>query len=81
MIQKATVFVASNGTKCDTIEAAQLQELIALLGETTTPQKVFENADKVIDALTMRATSKPKARKINGGKKTRKVQEPPNAAA
>jgi len=33
---------------------------------------LVSNADKVVDILTTTAKSRPKARKINGGKKTRK---------
>lgn len=38
----------------------------------TVARFIIENADKIIDILTTTATSKPKARKINGGTKVRK---------
>jgi len=84
MIQKATSFKTDDGQMFNTIEEAQKHSLELLLAPAlkTVPETNREIADailslreKVIDCLTMKPSSKPSARKINGGtrKRTPKV--------
>lgn len=59
------------------LEDAQRHELVSLFTEhggdsaTVIATTILENADRIVDILTTTATSKPRARKVNGGKKTR----------
>lgn len=67
-----------------TIVEAQTSELATLLNEvpiSDVPGFLVRHSDQVVDILTMTPTSKPRARRINGGKKTRKASaEAVNAA-
>lgn len=80
MIQKIQAYKSSDGTAHPTLEEAQLYELRALIKKESVVEIpeipdivgiVFQNADKVVDILTMKLNSLPKARKINGGTKKR----------
>lgn len=81
MIQKTTSFKTSDGTLCETVEAAQQIEMSTYLKECdlgvteigVLAEALIKAKDKIIDILTMKATSKPRARKVNGGTKKRKV--------
>lgn len=82
MIERINAFKISSGEACATLEQAKLMEL-ALLFEKAKPADgpipefiaavIMDNADAIIDILTTTATSKPRARKLHGGKKNRKA--------
>jgi hypothetical protein len=79
MIIKTQSFQSSDGSIHPTIEAAQAAEISVLWKENKLltipldcPQWIVENREKIADILTTTATSKVKARRINGGSKTRK---------
>lgn len=81
MIEKCQSFKTSDGEIHSSIEVAQKHELSKFLesleiGASDDESKIAElligNKDKIVDLLTMKASSKPKARKVNGGTKTRK---------
>lgn len=83
MIEFTNAFKASNGLIYDTLEGAQAQEMTAVIidsGVAVDPSacaeialRIVKSKDKVLDILTTTKTSRPKARKINGGKKARKT--------
>lgn len=55
---------------------AQKHELKLLLDGASLndiPQAIVEHADKILDILTTKPGSRARARKINGGKKSRKT--------
>lgn len=81
MIQKATFFTTTDGKPHATIELAQRHELMSFLdmkdikpagNSQSLADALLENKEHIVDLLTMKAGSKPKARKINGATKTRK---------
>jgi hypothetical protein len=55
-----------------TLEEAQESELQDIIGDESA-KRVMAVKDKVLDVLTTKPTSKPRARAVNGGKKTRKA--------
>lgn len=55
-----------------TLEEAQEAELVTFIG-VESAKRVMDNKVNVLDVLTTKPTSKPKARAINGGKKPRRV--------
>ncbi len=77
MIEKCLSYKTSDGTIYETIEAAQAGELSAFLAdkkatamnEDDFAEMLVAHKDRVIDILTMTATSRPKARKANRAKK------------
>lgn len=83
MIQKIQAYKSSDGTAHPTLEEAQHYELERVIegsmngqGELgKTPANIagtiLKESDKIIDILTMKPNSLPKARKINGGTKKR----------
>lgn len=82
MITKTTGYQSSDGMIHGSIAAAQKAELKLLFGKHSTIVKsepesdhladvLLKESDKLIDILTMTSKSKPRARKINGGTKTR----------
>ena len=81
MITRTNAFVTSDNETHATLEQAQARELELLaeasnLDATGLAREQFcdwavANADKVVDILTTKANSKPRARKINGGTKKR----------
>ena len=77
MIEITKAFKASDGRVYDSIEGAQVGEIFAMDIPTTTSSDVARwivaNSCKIVDILTMKPSSRPKARKVNGGKKTRKA--------
>lgn len=85
MITRAASFKTSNDKVFETLADAQQEEIAVILsgdgnpGETlrTFCQKMVQNADKIVDVLSTTPTSKPRARRVNGGTKKRK----PDAAA
>lgn len=85
MIEKTQSYKTSNGKIFGSIKEAQVEEIAVLIGgviESKCAQEVFDmlvgNAEKVVDILTAKGSSKPKARSINGGtkKRTPRVQLP-----
>lgn len=90
MIERATSYKAGDKIFA-TLGQAQAHELTALLEDvrpnTIDPKErdevvagvvsgLVHHADKVIDILSTNATSRPKGRRINGAKRTRKAQAP-----
>ena len=83
MITRTQSFQTSNGQVFGTIEEAQRHELavwIKALGysddeSVTLAASMQKDAAKLVDTLTTTATSKPKARRVNGGTKKRKGTE------
>ena len=86
MIQKTQSFQTSDGTIHPTIEKAKERELLLLMNEADGLAKndptndgikdvliehLIINQERVVDILTTKASSKPKARAINGGRKVR----------
>lgn len=80
MIEFVKAFKTSSGV-FNTLEEAQAEELRQLLAPAADekPLKAEEaaeiliaNASKVLDILTTTKDSRPKARKVNGGSKTRR---------
>ncbi len=94
MIERTQAFKTSDGANHSSLEEAKIHELAIVItpaGEDlesivgTTSKKIAEDivrmfSDRVVDILTTSATSKPRARKVNGGKKTR-AAKPASAPA
>jgi len=79
MIQKIPAFQTDDGFTHASVEEAQKHQLQIELSKCTGLSEpnsaaafIMANVDRFIDILTTTATSKPKARKINGGTKVRK---------
>ncbi len=88
MIQKTVSFTTSDGALHATVELAQAHELEKFLKEKLATSEasdlallLLKNKEAIVDLLTMKANSRPKARKTNGAirKKTTKTdtQQPP----
>ncbi len=84
MIERTAAFKAVGNTFA-TLEEAQCAELCELLkgvgnvndeAVELVAKKLVENPVKVVDILTTTATSKPRARKVNGGTKKRTPKTP-----
>lgn len=65
-----------------TLEEAQVHELGTALGNEIVisedlARAIVKNKQAVMDILTTTATSRPKARRLHGGKKTRKAEPAP----
>ena len=81
MIERTSAFKTTDGETHASLEAAKLHELKLLVADPVTDQEeklakffaveIIKNADRILDILSTTATSKPKARKINGGTKKR----------
>lgn len=81
MITKVSAYQSSDGTAHSSLEEAQRAELKTLLKEEAgfeeglaladVVQAIISNAETIVDILTTTPTSKPKARKVNGGTKKR----------
>lgn len=92
MITKRFAYQTSDGQTVATLEQAQQIELLILLeDEVDAPDavkqqnriivgKLSEQAAKVVDILTMKENSRPKARKVNGGSRKPKFKDTPAAA-
>lgn len=80
MIKYTKAFTTSNGKTFSKLSDAQAEELGLLLTEIPNQigaevdliSRIIANSDKVVDILTTTESSRPAARKVNGGKKTRK---------
>lgn len=92
MITKQTSFSTTDGQLFASVEAAQLHELEAFLKDAKFPEgtdfpnlayTLVNNKDRIVDLLTMKATSHPKARKANGATRKRRTtpSTQPTAAA
>lgn len=85
MIEKTQSFKTSDGELFTSVEAAQLHELEAFLKDAgivdgtqnVTIKNISEallgKKDHIVDLLTMKATSHPKARKANGATRKPRV--------
>lgn len=79
MIEKTQSFKTGDGQIFGTFEQAQLHELELLLAKAdmdctshaTLAAAMIEQMDHLVDILTMKPSSKAKARKINGDTKKR----------
>jgi len=86
MIERKPSFAVGDNVFA-TLEEAQKFELLLLLadlGETEAQKvsgEILNNKDRIVDILTTTGTSKPKARKINGGKKVRAPKTPATTEA
>jgi hypothetical protein len=87
MIQFTKAFKASNDMCYATLEQAQVAELRDVFSTHDSPLEISENVepfvnlimlnrDRIIDILTTTESSRPKARKANGGTKKRKAKTP-----
>lgn len=64
-------------TELKDAQADELHEILLPFKDGALPllvEAILKESDKFVDILTMTATSKPRARSVNGGKKTRKVK-------
>lgn len=90
MIEFTKAFKTTDGETHASLEDAKRHELVNIflgqqLPESDQAQKaaddaaqtVLDAADKIVDILTTTASSKPRARKVNGGTKPRKAKTPP----
>lgn len=80
MIEKCQSFKTSDGSMHASIEAAQQHEIKEFLSQRfngsdldadAVATALIKDKNSVVDILTMKATSKPSARKVNGGTKKR----------
>lgn len=84
MIEFTKAFVANGKTYATLVEAKKAELLVLFIdddpggytGEEIV-NRLIDSADKIVDILTTTATSKPRARSINGGKKNRRPKEIP----
>lgn len=85
MIQKSTAYKTSDGQTVATLKEAQQIELLLLIGSPDGPEstvlsdraivsKLVEQAAKVVDILTTKENSRPKARKVNGAARKPKAK-------
>lgn len=85
MIEFTKAFKTSDGDTHASLDAAKRHELAQIFLGQQLPEDdeakknadeaasiVLEHCEAVVDILTTNASSKPKARKVNGGTKTRK---------
>lgn len=87
MITFTKAFLTSDERTFSTVEEAQRHEIALLLRFDESDlenapilNSIMDSAEKIVDILTTTVSSKPKARKCNGGKKTRKPTTEPTAA-
>lgn len=80
MIEFAKSYKASDGKCYGTLREAQVVEISKLMKELPNSatsneiaERLLDEKDAVIDILTTTDTSRPKARRINGGSKKRKT--------
>lgn len=84
MIEFTRAYKTSDGRAHTSLAEAQKHEIVEILlgfqlptsdaaeqNAKDTAEIIVEHAEQIVDILTTTATSKPKARRINGGKKTR----------
>lgn len=89
MIEFTKAFKTSDGETHASLEDAKRHELVNLFLGQQLPESdeqkqkaddaaqiVLDASDQIVDILTTTATSKPRARKVNGGSKQRKPKTP-----
>jgi hypothetical protein len=78
MIRPVKAYTDSKGITHPDLPTAQAAEIRLLLEDNTDPTNtasyIVANSDKFIDVLTTTETSRPAARRVNGGKKPRKAK-------
>jgi hypothetical protein len=82
MIEFTKSYKTSTGEVFATITEAQQCEIgitLKLSADDYVVAAIIANADKIVDILTTTPTSKPRARKANGGRKPRKPATPAEA--
>lgn len=83
MITRTSAFVTSDNQTFAELDAAIGHELSLIFPDSAFPpptvETILKNRDRIVDLLTTTPTSKPKARKVNGG--TKKRTPKPDAAA
>jgi hypothetical protein len=85
VIEFVKAYKSSDGTICGSLEEVQRRELALILTRPGTMEgsplavcmeeltsQIIDKAAQVIDVLTTKESSLPKARAVNGGKKPRK---------
>lgn len=72
-IKTEKVFISTAGNRFQTLEGVQQDEIECLGFTPDIAKSLVAQSAAVVDILTLTATSKPKARRINGGTKKRKV--------
>lgn len=87
MITKVNAYQSSDGTAHSSLEEAQKSEIKSLFKNeegyedsdalNDIVDAIILNAEAIVDILTTTPTSKPKARKVNGGTKKRKKGDQP----
>jgi hypothetical protein len=78
MITRTNAFQTSDDKTHATLEDAQKHELELISGHGgDSVAWLMQNKEKILDILTTTTTSKPRARKVNGGKKQRKFVADP----
>lgn len=85
MITKSTAYKTSDGQTVATLDEAQKQELLLILGDSALAKEplidvLMKNKEKVVDILTTKENSRPKARKVNGAARKPKAK-PASVAA
>lgn len=93
MIEFTKAFKSSNGKVHTSLSDAQKSDLVEILLGFQLPQSdaaeqnakdtaeiIVEHAEQIVDILTTTPTSKPRARKINGGSKKRQPKTQAAAA-
>lgn len=75
MITKINAYTDSEGKAHANLEEAQKAELRIIINKypdaADSIEVIMKEREKIIDILTMKPSSKPRARKINGGTKNR----------
>lgn len=86
MMERIAAWRDSAGVAHSTLEEGQAAEIAILLSQDNALKEsrieiddivncIVRNAEKIIDILTTNENSRPKARKVNGGRKARKPKE------
>jgi hypothetical protein len=79
MITKTTVteYGTADGKSFKLLSQAQAHDLKTILEiNDATAEAILDNRAQIVDILTTTETSKPRARKVNGGTKTKKTPTP-----
>jgi hypothetical protein len=80
MIERTLAFKTTDASTFSELHEAQEHEISLLHADlATVASMILEYSDKIVDILTTTPTSKPKARKIHGGTKTRKPRVSPRS--
>lgn len=78
MITFERAYKTSDGHMVPDLKTAQVMELVTLLklDGSKIAELIVENRVQVLDILTTSKDSRPRARAVNGGKRTRKPKSP-----